>query len=151
VIRPARPEDAEALATIQDAGWREGFTGIVEERPPLDRVRERFAERLEQGKHPLLVAEEAGAVRGFASFGDAEIHALYVDPSAWRRGTGRALLERALADLRQAGHEEVTLWSLAVNDRATVFYEANGFETDGATRARPETDNAEEIRFRRKL
>ena len=151
MIRSATRQDAEALAAIQDAAWREGFRGVVEQRPPLERVREGFAERLEQRERTLLVAEEDGEIRGFVSFGDGEIHALYVHPASWRQGIGRALLNRALEEMRTTGDEEATLWSLAVNARATAFYQANGFEADAATRVRPETGNAPEIRFRKRL
>ena len=138
-IRAARPGDEDALTRINRAAWAPG-----DEPPPVERLRQRFAERLGHRDRALLIAEEDGDPKGFVSFGEGEIHALYVDPSRWRQGIGRALLERALEELRCAGHEDATVWSIAVNDRATAFYEANGFVRGGAARAK-------EIRFRRAL
>jgi ribosomal protein S18 acetylase RimI-like enzyme len=139
VIRPARQGDEEALARINRAAW-----ALADDPPPIERLRDAFAERLGQQDRTLFVAEENGELRGFVSYGDGEIHALYVHPDVQGRGIGRALLEKALEELKRRSHEEATLWSLAVNDRATAFYEANGFARDGAARAN-------EIRFRRKL
>ena len=62
----------------------------------------------------------------------AEISALYIDPSRWRSGVGRALLAEALARLRAAEWSEVTLWVLAGNAPARAFYERFGFAADGA-------------------
>lgn len=77
-------------------------------------------------------SRDGDAASGMAG-GVAEIAALYVDPQAWRSGTGRALMQAALASLRAAGWREVTLWVLAANQRARAFYAASGFEPDGAT------------------
>ena len=58
--------------------------------------------------------------------------ALYIEPSRWRAGVGRALLAEALARLRAAEWSEVTLWVLAGNSPARAFYERFGFAADGA-------------------
>ena len=138
-IRPAEPSDEEALARINRAAWALG-----DRPPPVERLRDAFAERIASRDRTLLVAEEGEEVKGFVSFGKDEVHALYVDPEAQQRGTGRALLERALAEMRAAGAEEATIWSLAVNARASAFYEASGFARDGAERGG-------EMRFRKRL
>ena len=158
-IRPAQPEDAEALATLQDAAWREGFRAIAGDPSALDRLRKAFTERLEQEDRPVVVAELDGEVRGFVSFGPSrdegeeggEVYGLYVDPGAWRQGTGRVLLERALAGLKESGFAEVTLWSFADNARACALYEASGFARDRGSRSRPEYGGALEVPFRRSL
>jgi GNAT superfamily N-acetyltransferase len=46
----------------------------------------------------VFVAEELGSIQGFAAIvpredGDIELDALFVEPTSWRRGIGRALLE----------------------------------------------------------
>jgi len=64
----------------------------------------------------------------------AEIYALYLHPRSWGRGLGRALMERALEDLRHKGWSQAHLWVLDQNLHALNFYKAAGFVTDGATR-----------------
>jgi|SRR5215211_4860345 len=109
----------------------------------------------------VAVAEIEGELRGFCFFGPSrdecaepgigEIYVLFVDPSAWRGGVGKALVEHALEELTRGGFWEVTLWSAAVNHRANAFYENLGFLHDGARHAREQFGNVEEIRYRRPL
>jgi GNAT superfamily N-acetyltransferase len=61
-----------------------------------------------------------------------EVTAIYVAPSAWRAGTGRALLSAALDEVRQSDWREVTLWVFAANAGARAFYDGFGFVPDGA-------------------
>jgi GNAT superfamily N-acetyltransferase len=99
--------------------------------------RERWGQGLARYKWPdrgTLVAEQDGQIIGFAhlSTGDeGEIHAIYVTPDAWGTGVGRALMDEALARLRDAGCTEVILWVLAANERARRFYEKAGWHGDG--------------------
>ena len=80
----------------------------------------------------------------------AEIAAIYILPQHWRKGAGRALCDRALAEARGRDYKAVTLWVLASNDDARRFYETMGFSLDGAAKADRATDGNElhEIRFR---
>ena len=85
-----------------------------------------------------FVADEAGVLLGFAHTGpsrrdpdrDGELCGLYVDPDAWSRGVGRALLERAEEELASAWDEAV-LWTLRDNPRTRRFYELAGWKDDG--------------------
>jgi ribosomal protein S18 acetylase RimI-like enzyme len=63
----------------------------------------------------------------------AELYALYVTPPWWSTGTGRALMDRVLAEVRAEGYPRITLWVLAENARARRFYERCGFRLSGAT------------------
>jgi GNAT superfamily N-acetyltransferase len=72
-----------------------------------------------------------------------ELAALYVAPSRWRRGVGRALVNTALAR-----DEDVTVWVFAQNDRARSFYAALGFVEDGGQAVDPGT-GVLEVRVRR--
>lgn len=85
-----------------------------------------------------FVAVTAGDVVGFATVGAArgedgtgELYAIYVEPSSWGTGAGRALIERAEASLRDSGFSRALLWVLAGNERAERFYRAAGWEPDG--------------------
>jgi len=162
-IRAAAAEDIEAMAEVQAAGWKEGFAGVV---PPelapspaqlAEQLRERFGDTSRWG----AAAEVDGEIRGLCLFGPSrdadsereigEVYVLFVDPSAWRRGVGRALVEHALAELREREFREVTLWSAAENYRANAFYEQLGFCHDGAEQSREQFGNVKELRYRRSL
>jgi GNAT superfamily N-acetyltransferase len=80
-----------------------------------------------------------------------EIHTLFVAAGRWRAGTGHALMAAALADLRERGCTEATVWSFAANDRANAFYESEGFTRDGAERTEETWAGILEVRYRRAL
>ena len=79
---------------------------------------------------------------GFASIGpcrdhDAadnwgEVHAIYLDPSAWNAGIGRALFSSAVSRLEALGYRHLTLWVLEGNARARAFYERAGWSASPA-------------------
>jgi GNAT superfamily N-acetyltransferase len=108
----------------------------------------------------LLVADDGGVV-GFTDCGRSrdsdvgrevgEIRSFFVAEGRWRRGTGRALMEAALADLAGRGYSQATVWSFDANQRANAFYEAQGFERDGMTRTQPAWAHIAEVRYRRDL
>jgi GNAT superfamily N-acetyltransferase len=81
----------------------------------------------------------------------AELYALYVRPSSWSTGTGRALMERVLARTGAAGYQAITLWVLRDNQRARRFYERAGFAPDGAANVLTGLGGIPEIRYRRFL
>jgi GNAT superfamily N-acetyltransferase len=165
-VRRALPLDAEEVSQLAVRSWREGFRGIVPDeidperawRP--DRIEARLEGRVDDGA-AILVGERGGEVAGFVLHGpcrddDArpttgEIWALYVDPDHWRAGVGRALVDAALGDLRGSGHSEATVWTLADSPRNLRFYEALGFELDGAQQRRESFGAPLEVRLRRPL
>jgi GNAT superfamily N-acetyltransferase len=165
-VREGEPGDAHLLAGLAARSWREGFRGIVSDqidperawRP--DRLEARLEGRVDDGA-AILVAELDHEVAGFVLHGpcrddgaDAktgEIWALYVDPGRWRAGVGRALVDAALDDLRRGGFAESTVWTLADSPRNLRFYEALGFELDGAQQRRESFGAPLEVRLRRPL
>lgn len=93
---------------------------------------------LDDGVGELWVAEEAGGIFGFLSFGpsrdedrpgQSEVYTLYVVPEAWGRGVGSALMEVLPAT------DPVSLWVAERNTRARSFYARHGFTPDGAREA----------------
>jgi GNAT superfamily N-acetyltransferase len=92
--------------------------------------------RLDPG-HSVLVLEDRDGLTGFSHLGpsgngDGEVYSIYLDPGSWRQGQGRQLLAFAEATLAGSGHGWAVLWVLAGNNRARRFYEACGWEADGA-------------------
>jgi GNAT superfamily N-acetyltransferase len=109
----------------------------------------------------MLLVEDGGELLGFTTCGESrdadaddstgEVRTLFVAPSAWRHGVGRALMAAGLDDLRAGGYSEATVWSFAANERANAFYERQGFTHDGAERAEEVWAHLPEVRYRRAL
>ncbi|MBB4957405.1 GNAT superfamily N-acetyltransferase [Micromonospora polyrhachis] len=60
-----------------------------------------------------------------------EILTMYVEPTRWGTGIGRALLAAAVTELAGRGWTELRLWVLAENSRGRRFYERAGLAPDG--------------------
>ena len=148
VIRAATVEDARAIAEIHVAGWRAAYRGqmpdAVLDGLSIDRRTEQWTQRIGAPVPPeqrTWVSWDGARVTGFANTGPsrdadarpgmAELFAIYVDPSAWGTGAGRALLAHAAADVSERGFAGMSLWVLGTNARARRFYERAGFRTDG--------------------
>lgn len=71
------------------------------------------------------VAEEDGVVIGFVALLGHELGALFVHPSHWKSGVGRALMDKAV-ELR--GH--LSLEVFEANEVGRRFYESYGFTED---------------------
>ena len=111
------PGDREALLAHPDA---------IE--LPLDQIR----------AGGVFVAEVAGSTLGFAAIlprenADFDLDALFVEPSAWRQGIGRALIEHCAAVARAAGADSL---HVVGNPHAEGFYTACGFDVLGTKQMR---------------
>jgi GNAT superfamily N-acetyltransferase len=142
-VRQATPDDAEALERIRIRGWQVGYRQVfpAAELDGLAVDWSRWAEALRNPgwSQQCVVAEDAGGVVGWATYGPSDeperhgrLNGLYVDPDHWGRGAGRALLAVAEAGLATTWDEAI-LWTLADNPRTRRFYEAAGWVCDGAT------------------
>ncbi len=143
VLRPATAADADGLADVFVAAWRDAYPGVIDAGILESLDPGEWAARLGQdGNSMTIVAEEPdGSIAGWIRFGDdpegsedGYVHSLYVHPGANGRGTGRRLLEQAVETLEAAGRPAVTLWVFEDNERARRFYAANGFAPDGGRR-----------------
>ena len=131
-LRPALPEQAQVIArSVQEA-----YAGEY----PADRYHEEmdvtaYAAELTQPPIDLSLLqvawsgdEVAGQVIPLIEKGRAEIYEVSVRPAYRRRGLARALLTRALLDLRARGVAVVRLHTVAeFQTRARDLYEALGF------------------------
>jgi GNAT superfamily N-acetyltransferase len=141
-IRPARPEDAAALARIYVAAWRDAYAGILPDAMlvGMSDVRHAAAWQRElraRDRHSdTLVAEDGDGVLGLVSIGPArrasyaqpeggEIYRLYVAPVRQGEGAGKRLLMASLDWLIARDVDAVIVWVLADNP-ARFFYEAMG-------------------------
>lgn len=129
-VRPATVSDARGIADVHVAAWRGAYEAIV---PAEVLARQSVGQR--QNWWEKVLAPDAGrglgvdvalvddVIAGFCAVGLSrddeaalevgELHALYVHPSQWGRGTGSALLshgeQRLSSDFRLA---QAALWVL---------------------------------------
>ena len=133
VVRPGRPNDAEATAHIHVDSWAAAYTLTG---PTLE-------ERLEYHRRfpPTFVADVDGEIVGFVAVGrsrdpdaEGELYTIYVDPTHWGAGVGRELIRAGEERMRELGYQRVALWMLDGNSRAQRFYESAGWALDGERR-----------------
>lgn len=145
-IRPARPEDAAALAAAEAETAR--TPGLLVSRPHELRAEafERMIRDLAaSGRGRYAVAEEDGRPVGHAFVEPMGLEAvahvvrltICVHPGCRGRGIGRALMEDLMAWARRApGVEKVELLVRATNAPAIALYRKLGFEEEGRLRRR---------------
>lgn len=152
MIRAATTGDAAAIAAVHVTGWRETYTGLLPDAmlAGLDEGEraQRWARMLGDGETRAFVAEQGGAIIGFASGNpqrDAglrdggfagEIGAIYLLRRAQGLGLGRVLMAAAARDLRDRGFAAASLWALRDNLQARGFYERLGGEIVSAREER---------------
>jgi GNAT superfamily N-acetyltransferase len=169
-IRFARMQDVPQIAAVHVRSWQAAYRGLLPQAyldglDPGQRIRqwERSVSAADRSYGETLVADAAGRLSGFVSYGPArdddadarragEIYAIYLLPDAWDTGIGRQLMAAALDRLGKAGFDQVILWVLDSNTRARRFYEAGGWRPDEAAK---QDDSfgvpMTEVRYRRSL
>jgi GNAT superfamily N-acetyltransferase len=168
VVRPATPDDADAIASAHVRSWQAAYRGIVPDALldalSIERRASWWRGELTEMAKPTecWVVEQSCRVVGFASIGAArggsagpgvgELFAIYLEPEAWSQGLGRALMDRAVAGLRAGGFRTAILWVLADNLRGRRFYERTGWRPDGETMGwETHGSTLEEVRYRIEL
>lgn len=101
-----------------------------------------------------LVAEEAGAVAGYAGLlapggGQADVLTIGVSEDRWGRGIGTALMSGLLAEARRRGCREVFLEVRVDNQRAQRLYQQLGFAQVGLRRGYYQPSGADALVMRR--
>ena len=143
-IERATLEDAHVIAEIHVLTWRAVYQGIVPAEYlatlSVEKRKALWRESIAKGTPEVWVARIEGCIVGWVASGpcrDAgaspqagEVWAIYVAPSHWSSGVGRALWRSARERLKQHGYKSVSLWVLAENSRAIKFYLAAGFAPD---------------------
>ena len=128
-VRPAREDDAEAIAGVHVETWRDAYVGLLPQEvlDGLSRRRQmrrwRRAIRNPETELGQVFVADGGGIAGFgsASRETGEITTLYVRPDAQGQGIGRMLF-RSLAEFLGG---PVSLWVLDGNP-AAGFYERLG-------------------------
>jgi ribosomal protein S18 acetylase RimI-like enzyme len=143
-IEPAVLAHCREVAEVHVLSWQQAYAGLLSAEYlsalSVDGREVAWREAVVKGAPRLLVAMAGGRVAGFVAFGSsrdkdaapgaAEVWALYLAPSCWSQGIGRALWLAALEHIRTQACSSVSLWVLAGNERARRFYAAAGFAPD---------------------
>jgi putative acetyltransferase len=133
-IRAARPEEAEALVSIQQAASVAAFRHLFSPARypfPVGPVRERWRAALGAAEGCVLVAEREGLVVGVVQVAPERLDGLFVLPRAWGSGAAGRLHDAAVQRLLGWGCGRCRLSVLAENHRARRFYERRGWRLDG--------------------
>lgn len=177
LVRKPAPDDGPGIGLAHVLAWQVGYRGVIPDTyldglDPVDRGRiwtQRLRERQTAPANPddsnTIVAEVAGRIAGFASYGPyrttpgkppgrlCELWALNVHPDHWGTGAAQALMATALDDLRAVRSEPTAaLWVLEANARGRRFYEKVGWSADGETKTDEFAGTAvTEVRYTRRL
>lgn len=135
MIRPARPSDAAAIAAVWNPFIRDTAVTFNPVEKSEGDIAAMIADRQTAG-HGFLVAEQAGAVIGFASYaqfrggaGYARTmeHTIILSPAAQGTGLGRALMTALEDHARAAGIHSLIAGVSAENPAGRAFHAAIGF------------------------
>ena len=144
--RSAIPEDAEAIARIYNEGIADRVATFETRLRTAADIRKWF-----DGRHPIMVVEEAGEVQAFAAASDyrpRECYAgiaefsVYVARAARRRGAGRLALEALIQASAQAGFWKLVSRIFVENHASIALCRALGFRMVGAYEKHGQLDGA---------
>ncbi|RII20728.1 putative acetyltransferase [Streptomyces sp. YIM 130001] len=130
-LRPARPDDVEAVADIWYRGWGDGHRGNVPDALVAARPRDSFDERATQRVEDTVVAVLGGQVAGFVMVDGDEVEQVYVDAAHRGTAVAPALLSAAEDLVATAGHRRAWLAVVPGNSRARRFYSRQGWRDEG--------------------
>lgn len=148
VVRPARPDDAGAIASVHIASWRASYGEVLPGHylASLDPVRwtERWRAAVALPEAAVWVAAAADSVVGFAAVGPSrdadlapadwfQLYNFHVAPDHRGNGLGAALW-RAAVEPARAAFRGLTLWVVPANQGARRFYRRAGLRSDGTRR-----------------
>jgi len=141
MIRKAIKEDSYNIAKLIVSGWQTAYKGLIADSFLNTLSAEAMApnwERniLSQDEYSnIYVCDEGNKIIGVIRFGkptdnlgsyNAEIHALYVEPTLKRKGIGRNLVEYAKKYFIDKNKTNMIIWCLKGNEPSIKFYEKMG-------------------------
>ena len=145
ILRPATPEDAPALATLGRKSFCAAFEHLYKPEDLAAFLEQAYAEnavaaeiaddchihRLADDGERLLGYVKLRDPSGYAGYSDAAnpiaLGQLYTQPDCTGQGIGAALMDWAIAEARERGHDAVQLSVWSENFGAQRFYQRYGF------------------------
>ena len=137
-IRQAEERDAGQIADIYNHYITNTTITFETESVSIDDMRARIRGKIE--KYDWLVAEDGGAIVGYAYYGEFRARAayhhtvestVYVAESMMRRGIGAALYDRLLASAGNKGFREMIAVIALPNEGSVTLHDKKGFEKVG--------------------
>lgn len=125
-LRRASLDDMEALARLHRLTMKQNLA-YLPDLHTAEEDRDYFRDQLFPN-NVLWLAEEGGAILGYAAHSPGWLNHLYVHPDHQGRGVGDALVAQVQAD-----DDHLQLWAFQRNDRARGFYERRGFVLERLT------------------
>jgi diamine N-acetyltransferase len=149
-IRRAMPGDANALAELAAATYRETYGEFLDGGEIDDYIAEHFTPgtfraSLDDPSSTLIVATGESRLTGYVQLrvstpppcvtgpAPVELHRLYVRRDAIGTGRGAALMDAARDGARHRGRDTIWLVIYPRNVRALAFYRKHGFVEVGTT------------------
>lgn len=133
-IRVMRDADYPRIAEIYASGIAGGDASFVTQPPPLEKWTAEHlpAPRLVALLDGVVVAWAAlGTVSSGPAYGGVTEDSVYVDPSVFRRGVGRALLNALVEAAEAAGIWTIEAWIFPENRASIALHESCGFRVVG--------------------
>lgn len=139
LIRDARQDDLPAILEIYNQVIRD-TTAIYDENPSTLAQRQEWFAGRQAGGFPVLVAEDNGAVIGFASYGTWRArwgyrysveHSVHVAVNQRGKGIGVALMKALIPAAQKAGLHVMIGAIDADNEGSIRFHERLGFTVSG--------------------
>jgi len=140
LVRAATPLDIPEIARIYDQAVREGTASFELAEPGETEMMQRY-EFLTAAGYPYLVADVDGVILGYAYAGPYRARpayrwtvedSVYVDVGAHRRGVGRALIGRLIADSEARGFRQmIAVIGDTANTGSIELHRAAGFRMVG--------------------
>jgi L-amino acid N-acyltransferase YncA len=148
-VRPADAAEVPEITRIYNEGIRDRLATLeTEERTPQERLT--WLEARDE-RHPVLVAERAGAVAGWGSLNvfnprSAYAHvadfSIYVGREARGAGIGTVLLTALIERARELGYHKLVLAAFPQNEAGMRLYTRFGFREVGVYREQGLLDGA---------
>lgn len=138
-LRAGEPRDLPAIAAILNAEIRSG-TASWTETPKTIEDMIRWMGLRHAARHPVVVAEDADRLLGYATYGPFRAgegyhltveHTVYVAAGARRRGIARALMVRLIDQAREAGLHRMIGGVSADQPASIALHHALGFVEAG--------------------
>jgi L-amino acid N-acyltransferase YncA len=144
LIRAATAADIPAITAIYDHAVRSGTASFEIDPPDETEMGERFR-ALAGGGFPYLVAATEAGISGYAYAGlyrprvayrNTLEDSVYIDPQFQRRGIGRALLDRLMAESEARGYRQmIAVIGDSAQAGSIALHRAAGFRMVGTFEA----------------